>query len=218
MSTDAPAAAAPPPSPPPVEPVAPPVLELLGVTVRTTADEYDEGLAGATLTLRPGELCLVRLEADAPRVPLADAACGVIDPDGGTVRFGGTDWGRMGHRRSARDRGRVGRTFAGAGWVNNLDVDENVLLAQRHHTRRPDADLRAEAAALAAAFGLPNGLPAGRPSRAGRADLARAALVRAFMGRPALLLLERPEVGLPLDAMAALTAAVESARGRGAAV
>ena len=197
-------------------PAAEPVLELLAVTVES-ADGYDEDLVDASLVLRPGDLAVVRLEADAVRLPLADAACGLVEPGVGSVRFGGQDWCRMGFGRAARERGRIGRTFEGLGWVANLDVDENVMLSQRHHTRRSDADLVAEAAALAGALGLPD-LPRSRPAQTRRPVLARAALARAFMGDPALLLLERPEVGLYPEVMTALAEAVRSARRRGAAV
>jgi phospholipid/cholesterol/gamma-HCH transport system ATP-binding protein len=210
-----PAAAVPALAPP--NPAGPAVLELAGVDVDPPGG-YDVGLADVTLALHAGDLAIVRLEPDAVRVPLADVACGLLDPDRGTVRYGGQEWRRMGFGRAARDRGRIGRVFEGVGWVGNLDVDENVLLPERHHTRRPDADLHAEAAELARAFGLPNGLPRTRPAQTRRSDLARAALVRAFLGRPPLLLLERPEAGAYPDVMPALVAAVQAARHRGAAV
>lgn len=215
------------PDPPPVETPAPdagpaaappaePVLDLADVTIES-ADGYDSGLVGVTLALRPGELCLVRVEGDAPRLPLADAACGLVDPDRGAVRFGGADWCQMGFAEACRARGRIGRVFEGAGWVANLDVDENIVLAQRHHTRRPESELVREAEGLARAFGLP-GLPRTRPAQTSRQDLARAGLVRAFMGGPRLLLLEQPEAGAFPDVMPALADAVRVARRTGAAV
>ncbi len=121
-------------------------------------------------------------------------------------------------------RGRIGRVFdavgvgaLGNGWVSHLDVDENVMLAQRHHTRRPSSEIEAEAAKLARMFGLP-GLPRGRPAQARIPDLQRAACVRAFIGTPDLILLERPEQGVYPEIMPPLINAVRSARARGAAV
>ena len=38
-------------------------------------------------------------------------------------------------------RGHIGRVFVTPGWVSNLTVRENILLAQRHHTQRPDGEI-----------------------------------------------------------------------------
>ena len=133
------------------------------------------------------------------------------------MRYYGTDWARMGFSQANRERGRIGRTFEGIGWVANLDVDENVILSERHHTWRSDSDLLNEADTLARQFGL-DALPRTRPSQTKRLDLARASLVRAFMGSPRFLALERPEMSSYPDIMPALLKQTTAARQRGAAV
>jgi len=193
-----------------------PVLAFENVTIESPPG-YDTGLRSTSFRLMPGELCLVRLDWESTQVPLADLACGVLEPDEGVVRFCGEDWSRMGFGQATRERGRIGRSFEGVGWVGNLDVDENILLAERHHTRRPEAQLKAEAETLAREFGLEQ-LPHGRPSQVPRPDLARAALVRAFMGSPKLLLLERPTSAAFPDVIPALLRRITAARGRGTAV
>jgi phospholipid/cholesterol/gamma-HCH transport system ATP-binding protein len=199
-------------SPPP-----PPILELTGVTVEADHHVYDAGLWQAGLVLRAGELALVRLEPERHRVPLADVACGLLDLAEGSAKFQGVDWTERSFNDAAGCRARVGRVFEGHAWVSNLDLDENVLLAGRHHTHQSDRELEEAAATLARAFGLP-GLPRGRPSAVPRADRKRAALVRAFLGEPALLLLERPTADIYPDIMPPLVNAVNAARARGAAV
>src|SRR6185503_16825053 len=69
------------------------------------------------------------------------------------------------------------------------DVAARVLLARRHHTRIPEATVRAQATAWAHRFGLP-GLPSGPARLLTEADLRRAACVRTFLGRPRLVILE----------------------------
>ena len=198
-----------------------PVLELTGVTVESDP-AYDTPLWNVSLRLAPGDLALVRLERGAVRLPLADAAEGLAERYDGTAAFLGRDWRKVSAGEGAALRGRIGRVFdsfgaAGPGWVTSLDVDENVMLAQRHHTRRPSPEIEAEAAKLARMFGLP-GLPRGRPSQTRPPDLQRASCVRAFLGTPDLILLERPEQGVFPEIMPPLINAVRSARGRGAAV
>jgi phospholipid/cholesterol/gamma-HCH transport system ATP-binding protein len=195
---------------------APEILAIENVSVEASST-YDVGLTGVSLSLRAGELALVRLERDNVRLPLADVAAGLADPDAGVARFKGEDWAAMGPGHSCRSRARIGRVFAGPNWVSNLDVDENVVLAQRHHTRRPDDELTAEADQLARSLGL-SGLPRGRPAVVRRQNLSRAAIVRALMGGPDLLLLERPEYGVYPEIMGPLVDTLNAARKRGAAV
>ena len=199
------------------------ILELAGVTVESEP-AYDSPVWNVSLRLAAGELALVRLERGVVRLPLADAAEGLAEHYDGTATFLGRDWRSVPAGESAALRGRIGRVFdtvgvgaVGTGWVSHLDVDENVMLAQRHHTRRPSAEIEAEAAKLARMFGLP-GLPRGRPALARVTDLQRASCVRAFLGAPDLILLERPAQGVYPEIMPPLINAVRSARSRGAAV
>jgi phospholipid/cholesterol/gamma-HCH transport system ATP-binding protein len=148
-------------------------------------------------------------------------AQGLTERYEGTATFLGRDWRSVRPEEGAALRGRIGRLFdavgaVGTGWVNNLDVDENIILSQRHHTARPTSEVEAEAAKLARMFGLP-GLPRGRPAQMRLPDLQRAACVRAFLGTPDLVLLERPAQGVYPDIMPPLINAVRSARTRGAA-
>jgi phospholipid/cholesterol/gamma-HCH transport system ATP-binding protein len=144
-------------------------------------------------------------------------AQGLVEPDSGLVTFLGEDWCAMSPDRSAERRGKIGRVFESQAWISNLDVDENVILAQRSHTARPESEIAAEAGALAGQFGLGE-LPRGRPAVVRRADLRRAAWVRAFIGAPQLVILENPTKDVSSDALPSLVDAVKAACGRGAAV
>lgn len=158
---------------------------------------YDGGLRGVSLRLAPGELCLVRVPAQEPVTMLADAASGLLEPHAGAVLFEGRVWSSCSADEVAAARSRIGRVFERAGWLSNLDVDENITLGRRYHARRASDAALAEARALAQELGL-DGLPAGRPAFVDRETLCRAQWVRALMGTPALLLLERP--GRDVDA------------------
>jgi phospholipid/cholesterol/gamma-HCH transport system ATP-binding protein len=194
------------------------ILELTGVTVEADP-AYDSPVWNVSLRLAPGELALVRLERGVVRLPLADAAEGLAEHYDGTAAFLGRDWRSVPAAQGAALRGRIGRVFDadGAAWASHLDVDENVMLAQLHHTRRPALEIEAEAAKLCRMFGLP-GLPRGRPAQTRIPDLQRASCVRAFLGTPDLILLERPAQSVYPEIMPPLINAVRSARGRGAAV
>jgi phospholipid/cholesterol/gamma-HCH transport system ATP-binding protein len=194
----------------------PAILKFSEVTIDSSS-QYDTGLSNSSFECTQGELLLVRLERENERLPLADATEGLVAPAQGRVAFLGEDWHGMTADRSSAQRGKIGRLFEDEGWISDLDVDDNIMLAQRHHTYRSEGEMMDEALKLARLFGLP-GLPRGRPGSMRRWDLRKAACVRAFLGRPVLLILEQPERGVYADFMAPLINAVRSARQRGAAV
>ena len=179
--------------------------------------QYETGLWNLSFELNPGDLLLVRIERENERLPLADATEGLVRPAQGTVSFLGDDWQSLSADRSAARRGKIGRLFEDEGWISDMDVDENIVLAQRHHTQRTEGEIMEEAIKFARMFGLP-GLPRGRPGKARRWDLRKAACIRAFLGQPVLVILEQPVRGVYADCMAPLLNAVRSARAHGAAV
>lgn len=192
------------------------VLRLDDVTVEA-GDDYDVGLSGASLTLRAGELALVLLEQGAQDHPLDDVISGLVLVTSGAMEIFGGAWSDWNPDQQARARGRIGRVFARQSWLNNLDVDENVTLAERHHTRRAESEIYDEAQRLAALAGLET-LPHTRPSVTDREDLRRAEWVRAALGSPWLMLLERPGKDLAPGWRHHLKPLVRAARERGAAV
>jgi phospholipid/cholesterol/gamma-HCH transport system ATP-binding protein len=101
--------------------------------------------------------------------------------------------------------------------MNQLSLMENILLPQLYHTHRSSSHIRDEAGQLAERFGLP-GVPLGLPGDFTPADLQRAACVRAFLGRPLLILLQEPTIGMASDILSPLIQAIRDARDRGAAV
>jgi phospholipid/cholesterol/gamma-HCH transport system ATP-binding protein len=182
-----------------------------------SGSQYETALDGISFELTPGDLLMVRIERENERVPLADTAGGLARPSEGTVSFLGHDWKSLSADRAAEQRAKIGRLFDDEGWISDLDVDENIMLAQRHHTHRTEEEIIDEALKFARMFGLP-GLPRGRPGKMRRWDLRKAACIRAFLGHPTLIILEQPVRGVYADSMAPLLNAVHFARARGAAV
>ena len=169
------------------------------------------------LSVCSGELFLIRLARFEQTATFADACAGILEPISGRVYFLGRNWPQLPPDHANALRGRIGREFRTANWINHLSLMENILLSQLHHTRRSVRRLRDEAGKLAQQFGLP-GLPLGLPGDFTPADLRRAACVRAFLGQPLLILLEEPTSGIYAEIISALMTAVREARERGAAV
>ena len=170
-----------------------------------------------SLNVCGGDLVLIRLARMEQTTVFADACAGIIEPRSGSLSFLGRNWPDLPPDQANALRGRIGRVFNTGNWVNHISVMDNILLPQHHHTRRSARRLCDEAGQLAEQFGLP-GLPLGLPGDLTAADLQRTACVRAFMGRPSLILLEEPTSGIFLEIISALMRAVRKARERGAAV
>ena len=183
------------------------------VSGRKKSGEYTH----ANFELFSGQMALVRFQKLDQVSAFADACTGLSKPVEGSVGFLGRDWRNLSADAANVLRGRIGRVFSSGDWLEDFKVAENILLCQRHHTSRPAEALGSEAALLAVKFGLP-GLPTGYPQDYSREDLRRAACVRAFLGKPALVLLEDPTFGLYPHVMASLINAIRRARDRGAAV
>lgn len=193
-----------------------PILEFDAVT-RAPSPLAPAGVVRVSARFLPGTLTLIRVEEGSEQLPLADLAEGLLEPDGGRVLFLGEEWRAMSPERALRRRALIGRVFEGHGWISNLSVRENIALSTRHHTRRPDREILGEAGALARAFGL-GGIPENRPDLVPHRDLRRAEWIRAFCGRPMLILLERPMQGVSPVHRPRLIGAVRDACTRGAAV
>ncbi len=155
------------------------------------------------LALMPGECALIETPDPAHATAFAELCSGMAALRSGEARFMGYDWTALDHDRAAALRGRIGRTHQRGSWIDTLGAHVNIMLAQLHHTRQPEAAIAQSAAELARQLGLP-GLPLARPDRLSEGDLLRAGCVRAFLGEPRLLLLEsaigadRPELTAPV--------------------
>jgi phospholipid/cholesterol/gamma-HCH transport system ATP-binding protein len=193
-----------------------PTLEFDDVTFRAS-HLYDSSVSEITFKLESGDLAIVLLEKERICLPLADLAVGIVEPDEGSVKLHGFDWPAMTSEVAAENRGHIGRVFEGNPWIDDIEVSQNIMLGQLHHTHRPISEITNQAAELSRFFGLP-GLPLNLPSTIRGKDLARAACVRAFMGKPDLLILERPTAGIYPELLPSLLNMLIAARNRGAAV
>ena len=172
--------------------------------------------ATLSLHLEAGDLVLLDPGRVAVGSALADAASGLHPATAGEIRFLGRSWEGLAPDAANALRGRIGRVFARGGWLEHFSVLQNILLQQLHHTRRDRELLLLEATRLSRRLGLP-GLPAGFPHEHTEAELRRAGCVRAFLGRPALIILEEP-IGPAGELLTPLLNLLLSALSRGAAV
>jgi phospholipid/cholesterol/gamma-HCH transport system ATP-binding protein len=193
-----------------------PILEFRKATV-VVPEPYEFGLEEADFRLNAGELALVAIERGQRLTPIPEVAQGLIEPGDGEVFFSGKNWADRPPSEAAAARGRIGRVFRQGGWISNLNVDENITLPLRHHTELPPEEIRHRAEEMGKQFGLA-GLPTERPALCPRSTLRRAEWTRAFLGEPALIILEEPLKDAYSEMLHFLMEGIAGALLRGAAV
>jgi ABC-type lipoprotein export system ATPase subunit len=171
-----------------------PVLEFLNVICLPHIQKMP-----ASFSLLTARMIALVIEED---LPAADIAEGIIPPASGVVKFLQESWSKMAPDRELNMRALIGRVFKNTGWISNLNVMENITLAQRHHTKLKIPELEQKAEELAKFFGLKE-IPKGRPALFKASDLRLCEWVRAFLGEYRLVIIESPakdveEAKLPL--------------------
>jgi ABC-type lipoprotein export system ATPase subunit len=116
---------------------------------------------------------------------------GLSRPSDGTVMIDGTDiWGLSDDKLAAFRNGRIGFVFQFASLLPTLRLVDNVALPALLG-KRGDADVYGKAATLLARMGLGDHLDA-YPSECSAGEQRRAAIARALINDPVLLLADEP--------------------------
>jgi putative ABC transport system ATP-binding protein len=171
----------------------------LVVDRRDTGPSTGVILDGIELALAPGKTAAVTGPSGAGKTTLLHVIAGLARPDRGSVRWGDVEIAAL--SEGARDRWRrdtVGLVFQDFHLIPELGVLDNILLPLSFDRWRTPAPMRALAGDLARRVGLGDR----RTTRAGalsRGEQQRAAVARALIRRPTLLLADEPTASLDPD-------------------
>jgi ABC-type lipoprotein export system ATPase subunit len=188
------------------------------VVVRGVGRRAVRVLDGASLAVEAGEVVLLEGPSGSGKTTLLLVAAGLLTPTSGGVTVAGLELGRASQsaRRALRAKA-VGFVFQRANLLERLTVRENVELAGFLAGRSP-AEVRSDVDSLLEALGIGH-LAERRPDALSGGEEHRAAVARALVHRPALVLADEPTGNLDADSGAAVAEALAGlARDRGAAV
>ncbi|MGD8331526.1 MAG: ATP-binding cassette domain-containing protein [Acidobacteriota bacterium] len=154
------------------------------------------------------------------KTTLLNLIAGILSPRAGSIRVGETDVAALDdvRRRNLRIR-RIGLVFQEFELLEYLSVLDNILLPYRINTAlRLDAGVRERAAGLAASVGIGDKL-ARHPAELSQGERQRAAVCRALLPAPDLLLADEPTGNLdPENKQRVLELLLQQADAAGATV
>jgi phospholipid/cholesterol/gamma-HCH transport system ATP-binding protein len=120
---------------------------------------------------------------------------GLVRPQSGAVGVGEVDVTRLSERRLYEVRKKLGMMFQGGALLDSLTVFDNIAFPLREHTRLREEEIAAEVHDRLAAVGLSN-VDDLLPGELSGGMLKRAALARAIIRKPEVLLCDEPFSGL----------------------
>jgi ABC-type transporter Mla maintaining outer membrane lipid asymmetry ATPase subunit MlaF len=170
------------------------VIEMRGVEVRSMRDSSLTALDDVNWSVAPGEFWVVAGQEQSGKSDLMMMTAGLMPPAKGSCKVFGIETQSFGESELA-DRLRVGFVFENGQLFNRLTIAENVALPLQYHKDLPSGVAEEKARALLDLMGL-KPLADITPPNVGLSWLKRAALARALMLQPELLLLDNPLNGL----------------------
>lgn len=171
-------------------------------------------LALSGFSAGPGETALLIGPSGSGKTTLLNAIAGLIRPSAGLVEAAGQDLSKLSPAALDRFRGRTfGIVFQTLRLVRALSVRQNLALAQRLAGGKPDPARIEEALGRLGVAHLADA----RPQRLSLGEAQRAAIARAIVGRPKIILADEPTSALDDDnASAALSLLKSEAAALGA--
>ncbi len=195
-----------------------PVISLAGVHKHyVTAGQDVHALRGIDLEIGRGEFVAIMGPSGSGKTTLLEILGCLSQPSAGTYRFGGTALGDFGEAAMARLRGRdIGFVFQAFNLLPRLTLAENVQLPLVYQ-RVPRAERRARALEALTRVGLEH-RARHRPSHVSGGERQRAAIARALVTRPTLLLGDEPTGNLDSETGAEILGLLGAIHGQGATV
>ena len=152
-------------------------------------------LDGLDLKVLPREVLIVMGSSGAGKSVLLRHLAGLLRPEEGHIRFGGSDLVEMGESELNKVRLRFGMVFQFGALFNSLSVGDNVALALRYHRLADEAKIRQIVHDRLAEVGLEDAAGK-RPGELSGGMRKRASLARALALEPEVIFYDEPTTGL----------------------
>jgi ABC-type transporter Mla maintaining outer membrane lipid asymmetry ATPase subunit MlaF len=172
----------------------PPPVEMRGVSVAAMRDASFTVVEDVNWSVTAGEFWVVAGQEHSGKSDLLMLVAGLMPPSGGSYKLFGNDTKNFGGAELA-ERLRVGFVFQGGQLFNQLTIAENIALPLQYQKNFTADEAARETQAL---LGLMELTPLAdvTPANVAANWRRRAALARALILKPEVLLLDNPQAGL----------------------
>lgn len=153
-------------------------------------------LAIGALRIGEGERFRVSGPSGSGKTTLINIISGILKPDSGLVRVAGIEISKRNDREARRTRlTKMGFIFQNFDLLEYLTVEQNILLPVTLAGVKPDAETRQRLDHLVESMGL-LGKKRAYPGRLSHGERQRAAICRAVINNPRLLIADEPTASL----------------------
>ena len=172
----------------------PAAIEMRGVSAGAMSDTSFTVVEGVNWTVAPGEFWVIAGQQHSGKSDFLKMTAGLMAPVGGSYKLFGNETRTFGEAELP-ERLRLGFVFEGGQLFNRLTLGENVALPLQYHRNLTAGAAAQEAQALLELMEL-TPLAGVTPGNVAANWLQRAALARALVLKPEVLLLDNPLSGL----------------------
>jgi len=146
-------------------------------------------------SFEPGRISVILGGSGAGKTTILRLVGGLVRPQSGRILVAGHDVCRLGHREMYAVRDQLGMMFQGGALLDSKTVFDNLALPLREHKQFGEAEIANEIRQQLAAVGLADAEKL-LPGQLSGGMVKRAALARALILKPQILLCDEPFSGL----------------------
>ncbi len=159
------------------------------------AFEDREVLRGLSCTFPRGKISVILGGSGSGKTTILRVIGGLVHPQSGEISVAGHDISRLSETEMYTVRQKLGMMFQGGALLDSLTVFDNLAFPLREHTRMREPEIADEVHRHLAAVGLAD-VDDLLPGQLSGGMLKRAALARAIIRKPVILLCDEPFSGL----------------------
>lgn len=149
-----------------------------------------------SFSLRKGESLYILGGSGSGKSLLLKICAGLLIPEMGKVILGGIDLAEASKELIQELRTKIGFVFQNSALISNMALYDNIALPLRYHHKWSEAEVRLRVEEKMGLFSVDRSFDRSIPSLLSLEMHKRAALARAFVLNPELLLLDQPTGGL----------------------
>lgn len=154
-----------------------------------------EVLRGMSCSFPRGRITVILGGSGAGKTTILRLIGGLVRPQSGRIVVGGEDITRLSESELYTVRDKLGMMFQGGALLDSLSIYENLAFPLREHTKLSESEIACEVAAQLGAVGM-TGVEKLLPGQLSGGMVKRAALARAIITHPEILLCDEPFSGL----------------------